>query len=500
MDALSLKLPRGFRFSPTEQELIDYYLSSKINGKNHEDIYFIREVQFCKWEPWDLPDMSGIVSKDREWFFFSPPEQKHRTGNRSNRSTETGYWKSTGKDRRIMSGSTLIGMKKTLVFYLGRSPTGIRTPWVMHEYQTTQKELNGTNPGQNPFVLCRLFDKQKKSSKGPNFNDARPASGLKEGESDLAVASASEVQAEDNRTINECSNYENSHGTISDTTALVESDDNNYSACFAEVILTKDDLQLEEEIRRVLNPLDCEPLSSLISSSNNPAVSSPATAKSSLKEAESEPAEADNYLKLCYPEDNYDGIISNALAYAECNLISDNVYAAKNQMAGATASEGGLQSEDGLAMSDISQGTIDWNLPFQFFPSSPSDMHKESDPFCISDAVTNDLNNSHGGVCLQYDLNGYPYIPNMSGSQKNLTFGCETGKSTVSSRDDGSCSGSDMEIEDLLLEPTYEDSEDVNKRKSSLGFLNPEPISSMEGSGPSNQIIGSDLTPMNYWY
>ncbi|KAG2701297.1 hypothetical protein I3760_06G038200 [Carya illinoinensis] len=481
MDALSLKLPRGFRFSPTEQELIDYYLSSKINGKNYEDIYFIREVQFCKWEPWDLPGnyMSGIVTKDREWFFFSSPEQKHRTGNRSNRATEAGYWKSTGKDREIKSGSILIGMKKTLVFYLGRSPTGIRTCWVMHEYQTTQKELDGTNPGQNPFVLCRLFDKQEKISKGPNFNDG-PATGLEEVESDLPVASASEVQAEDNGIINDCSNYENSHGTISDTTALVETDDNNSNACFAEVSLTEDDLRLQEEIQRVLNPVDCEPFSSLISFSNMPAVSSPATAKSSFKEAESEPAEADNYLKIC---------------------CRDNVYAAKNQMEGATATEGDLQLLDGLAMSDLSPETIDWDSHFQLFSSSPLDMHKESDPFCIPDLVTNDLNSSHGGVCLPYDLNGwYPYIPNMSGSQNNLTFGYETGKSTVPIRDIGSCSGSDVEFEDLLLEPTFEDSEEVNKRKASSGLLNPEPISLMEGSGPSNQIIGSDLIPMNYWY
>lgn len=114
--------------------------------------------------------------------------------------------------------------------------------------------------------------------------------------------------------------------------------------------------------------------------------------------------------------------------------------------------KGDLQFEDGMDMSDLSQETMDWNLLFQFFSSSPSDMHKESDPFCISeDPVTNDLNSSHGGVSFQYDPNGYPYIPNMSGSQKNLTFGFETGKSTVSSSNNGPCSGSDVEIEDALV-------------------------------------------------
>lgn len=149
-------LPPGFRFHPTDEELVTFYLASKVfNGGVEFCGVDIVEVDLNRSEPWELPEVAKIGEK--EWYFFSLRDRKYTTGLRTNRATGAGYWKATGKDREVHSASTgaLVGMKKTLVFYKGRAPRGQKTKWVLHEYRLHgYYSLRHTSKVGTPLIVC----------------------------------------------------------------------------------------------------------------------------------------------------------------------------------------------------------------------------------------------------------------------------------------------------------------------------------------------------------
>jgi len=170
-------LAPGFRFHPTDEELVRYYLKRKVCNKPFKfDAISVTDIY--KSEPWDLPDKSKLKSRDLEWYFFSMLDKKYSNGSKTNRATEKGYWKTTGKDREIRNGSRVVGMKKTLVYHKGRAPRGERTNWVMHEYRLSDEDLKKAGvPQKEAYVLCRIF---QKSGTGPKNGEQYGAPYLEE--------------------------------------------------------------------------------------------------------------------------------------------------------------------------------------------------------------------------------------------------------------------------------------------------------------------------------
>ncbi|CAI0376850.1 unnamed protein product [Linum tenue] len=143
----------GFRFHPTEEELVEFYLRRKVEGKRF-NVELITFLDLYRYDPWELPAMAAIGEK--EWFFYVPRDRKYRNGDRPNRVTTSGYWKATGADRMIRTESSRsIGLKKTLVFYSGKAPKGIRTSWIMNEYRLPHHDTQRYQ--KTEISLCRVY-------------------------------------------------------------------------------------------------------------------------------------------------------------------------------------------------------------------------------------------------------------------------------------------------------------------------------------------------------
>ncbi|XP_004308752.1 PREDICTED: uncharacterized protein LOC101308721 [Fragaria vesca subsp. vesca] len=180
---MPLSLPVGFKFHPTEEELVNYYLKKKIHGGNESEInQIIPFIDLCEHEPAELPGLLGSETEDHdmEWFFFTRNAYKYNKSCRSNRSTKKGFWKITGKERGIKArrSKAVIGKKRTLTFYQGRGEAKKKkTGWVIHEYYLPRNEVvSCSKQTKGDFVICRLKNKSDKKESSVS-NEGEPGGG-----------------------------------------------------------------------------------------------------------------------------------------------------------------------------------------------------------------------------------------------------------------------------------------------------------------------------------
>jgi sigma54-dependent transcription regulator len=53
MESMESSVPPGFRFHPTDEELVGYYLRKKVASQKI-DLDVIRDIDLYRIEPWDL--------------------------------------------------------------------------------------------------------------------------------------------------------------------------------------------------------------------------------------------------------------------------------------------------------------------------------------------------------------------------------------------------------------------------------------------------------------
>ncbi|XP_061375557.1 NAC transcription factor 25-like [Gastrolobium bilobum] len=233
------QLPPGFRFHPTDEELLVHYLKRKTDSAPLP-VAIIAEVDLYKFDPWELP--SKATFGEQEWYFFSPRDRKYPNGARPNRAATSGYWKATGTDKPILAsdGHHKVGVKKALVFYGGKPPKGVKTDWIMHEYRLLDKSFNSISKPPDPpnttnkknnslrlddWVLCRIY---KKSN-----NTSLPRLPLMEQDKELSTESMLPTMS----TLSMANTYQNSQPASSRSASYgplgLENDDNFFDGILA---------------------------------------------------------------------------------------------------------------------------------------------------------------------------------------------------------------------------------------------------------------------------
>ncbi|GJM88725.1 hypothetical protein PR202_ga05276 [Eleusine coracana subsp. coracana] len=174
-------LPPGFRFYPTEEELIRFYLRASSTAAA------TATSSASSPSPTSAPTTRGSFQAQAHpracaggepWFYFCRRQEREARGGRPSRTTPSGYWKAAGTPGWVYAADGRpIASRKTMVFYRGRAPGGTKTEWKINEYRAVEDDDVAAPPPshalrtRSEFSLCRLY----KKSGCPRQFDRRPS-------------------------------------------------------------------------------------------------------------------------------------------------------------------------------------------------------------------------------------------------------------------------------------------------------------------------------------
>ncbi|XVE81172.1 hypothetical protein DITRI_Ditri15bG0041400 [Diplodiscus trichospermus] len=162
-------VPTGFRFSPTDEELIDI-LNQKVSGNTATaPLDFIVESNIYELEPKDLQWTQSVALNNNERYYYCKRESDSRE------VSGRGWWKATSHVKTISVDGRVVGYKRPLTFHRFRDDQrkrkdAIKTDWIMHEY------VLQSNPTE--WRLCKIKYKGKEKLKEDmeNIRNTNPMS------------------------------------------------------------------------------------------------------------------------------------------------------------------------------------------------------------------------------------------------------------------------------------------------------------------------------------
>ncbi|KAI4963744.1 hypothetical protein ZWY2020_010573 [Hordeum vulgare] len=170
------ELPPGYRFYPTEEELVRFYLRHMLDGSRRDDIERVIPVaDVCSLDPWQLPEVhrGACAGHGEPWFYFCARQEREARGGRPSRTTPSGYWKAAGTPGLVYSaGGHPVGTKKTMVFYRGWHLPGPRPSAERVQLVPAVHEVRQLEAVRSPALQRR----RRQRRRGPGVSSAAAAS------------------------------------------------------------------------------------------------------------------------------------------------------------------------------------------------------------------------------------------------------------------------------------------------------------------------------------
>ncbi|OMO86825.1 No apical meristem (NAM) protein [Corchorus olitorius] len=148
----------GFRFNPTDEELLEILNQKVVSGNVAPAFDFIVERNIYESEPQDLQWSESVGLNSNERYYLCKRESDSRE------VVGRGWWKATSHVKTISSANNagVMGFKRPLTFHRFKDnqrnrKDAIKTDWIMHEY--------GLHSIQSDWRLCKIKYKGKEKHK-----------------------------------------------------------------------------------------------------------------------------------------------------------------------------------------------------------------------------------------------------------------------------------------------------------------------------------------------
>ncbi|PHT97364.1 hypothetical protein BC332_33710 [Capsicum chinense] len=153
----------GYRFHPTDEELINYLKNFVLHGVLPPRDFIKVADLFEDLEPWEI--MAGSEEKTR--YFLSRLKRFKNSTKKFSRTVGKGTWKGQNSGNPIEDGlkkNTTIGYKRSLKYKSDNEKDENNDKWLMKEYFLPDEYFMKSNKNY-AFIICKIKEKKKNEKK-----------------------------------------------------------------------------------------------------------------------------------------------------------------------------------------------------------------------------------------------------------------------------------------------------------------------------------------------